>query len=588
MNRKGVMKVNSNFISPWCLGQRLFLLIFLLSIGGNSISQDFKKKYSRAKDIFNRGDYSAAMDAFNPLIVYDKNNPYPEYASFYYAISAHRIGFTSLAKAHFLHIRKTYPQWNQIGEVDIWLAKIYFDQADYFQAMAICRQIKSTLLADGTDSLKNYYLSKIDDVETLKMIREENPEDSVVDRALASAIGKNGFAGFDVELFTTIISKHNWTKEEFIFNKKRSVFKDKYSVAVLFPFSLSTLEPSPEKKRNQPILDLYQGMKLAVDSLNKVGVNIELLAYDTEHNPEITKSIFSHDELKSVDLIIGPLFTDDAGYVQAFSKANAINLLVNPVSNNSDFLVGNPYSILYQPSHETIGRRAAELIASKVRNKYSLVYFGSNPKDSVMAFNYMKRAIELGLTIVYAEEVRKETSADILVRLAKATKYDEWKNPLEFTMKKDSIGSIFVGSDDPVIYTKVINSVETRRDSVLIVGQESWLEDNSVDYLKFEKTRVIFASPNYCPSNNTGLVSLRNKYIEKHGLLPPENAKKGYEMMMNFGRALGRNGTYFQDQLLLDGVQEGVLTPGYLLQTSGDNGLVPFVSFISGVLTRVK
>lgn len=570
--------------------KRNLLLVGLLFLGMSPVgAQDFKRQYNKAKELFQDGNYSAALDAFNPLIVYSKNNPYSEYASFYYALSAQRLGFTSLAQSQFSSIRKIYPSWNQLQEVDLWLAKLFFDKGEHFEAMALLNEIGTGTATIEADSIKRFYLTKIEDIEILKMLREDNPQDIEVDRALAFAIGKKGFAGQEIEVFDSLLEKHHWQREEFLSQEyKRSVKKDRYSVAILFPFRASTLEPSPEKKKNQPILDLYQGISLAVDSLQRAGIALDILAYDTERNPEVTKGILMHTELKSVDLIIGPLFADDAKEVQQFSKANEINLVVNPVSSNSDFLLQNPFSLLYQPSHETIGKRSAEMVAERVTNKYSLVYFGESPKDSVMAFNYMKRAFELGIKTVYAEEVRRETSNGILTRLAKATKYDEWKNPLEFTLRRDSIGSIYVASDDPVIYTKVINSVETRNDSILVIGQESWLEDTSVDFGKFENTRFVFTAPNYCPPNGLGFIHFRNAYIKKHGLMPPDYARKGYEMMMNLGRALARYGTYFQDDLLLNDPIEGVLTPGYQLQLSHDNGLVPFVRFVSGELVRIK
>ena len=37
-------------------------------------------------------------------------------------------------------------------------------------------------------------------------------------------------------------------------------------------------------------------------------------------------------------------------------------------------------------------------------------------------------------------------------------------------MALDSVGSIFIASDDPLHHTKVISSVETRGDSLVIVG----------------------------------------------------------------------------------------------------------------------
>jgi tetratricopeptide (TPR) repeat protein len=568
---------------------RSFLLILSLAMAVSAVSQDFKKQFNRAKDQFNKGNYSAAMDGFNPLIVYDKNNVYAEYASFYYALSAQRLGFTTLAKNQFSAIRKTYPNWSQLEEVNIWLAALFFNQAEYFQAMRLLAEVRDTTRQVLCDSLKQFYLSKVEDVETVKMLKENHPEDREVDRALAKAIGRNGLPPLDIALFDSLLAKYNWPRDEFLSSTQaRSIKKDRYRVALLFPFQANTLEPSPEKKRNQPILDLYQGIRFAIDSLNATPIGIDLVAYDTERNPETTKVLLTRPELLCVDLLVGPLFAEEAKEVQLFSQKNQINLIVNPVSSNSDLVQQNPFSFLYQPSHATMGIKSADMVAARVRNKYSLVYYGESPKDSVMAFNYIKRAIDLGIKVVYAEEVRRETSAGIFQTLAKATEYDEWKNPLEFTMKRDSIGSIFVASDDPVIYTKVLNSVETRGDSILLVGQESWMQDNAVDFGKFEDNGVAFIAPSYYSVDSPAFLKFRASYINRHGLLPPDNAIKGYEMMMDMGRALQQYGSYFQDQLLEGVSLQGVLTQGYLLQPGRDNAQVAFVHLKGGRLTLIK
>lgn len=564
---------------------RFWIVFLMVGLVAALQAQDYRSQFNRGKELFAEGNFSEAIDTFNGLIVYDMNNPYSEYASYYSALAAQRLGFTALAKSHLSHIRKTYPKWTQLSEVNIWLAKLFFVQGEYFQAMRLLKEVNNGQLTSIVDSMKMCYLSKLDDVETLKMLREENPRDVEVDRALVRAIAKQGFTTLDAYLFDSLIQRNRWKRQDFWKDAKpRSELKDRYRVAVLFPFNVRSLEPSPEKKKNQPILDLYQGMRFAADSMERAGIHIDLLAYDTERDPAVTKKVLEKEELKTVDLIIGPLFAEEAKEVQLFSKSNEINLLANPVSSNSDFLSDNPYAILYQPSHETIGKRSAEMVAAKVRNKYSLVYFGSTKKDSLLAFNYMKRALELGVKIVYAEEVRRETSNGILEKLAKATKYDEWKNPLEFTMKRDSIGSIFVASDDPVIYTKVINSVETRSDSILVVGQEVWLDDTSVDYGKFEKTRIVFASPSYNPMEKKGSDFFRNGYMKKYGLLPSNNVKSGYDVFFTIGQILYKYGAYFQDGLTIGPMFEGALTTGFKLEPGRDNGIVPFIVFRNGLL----
>src|SRR5690606_8508270 len=157
--------------------------------------------------------------------------------------------------------------------------------------------------------------------------------------------------------------------------------------------------------------------------------------------------------------------------------------VVNPFSNNTDLIGANPYAFLFQPSSETIGRRAAEYIAAHARKKQCMVFYGE--RDSVQAASFIQKASELGIQVVADTMIQKEAAGEIMTILATATEYDEFKFPSEFTLKKDSIGSIYVASDDPLIYTKVISSVETRGDSILVVGSENWIEDTAVAFEKF-------------------------------------------------------------------------------------------------------
>jgi ABC-type branched-subunit amino acid transport system substrate-binding protein len=563
-----------------------FLLLLCFSI---SFSQDFKKNYRKAKDLFQNGKYSEAMDAFNALSVYDKNNPYTEYAQFFYGLSAYKLGFNTLAKNQWLKLKKSYPHWNQLDEVNYWLATLYFQQADPFQGMKMLATIRDNSFRSSLDSLKHISLSKIEDVELLKMLLEDNPTDVEVARSLAVAIGKKDFPNSDLPLLDSLVLAHSWNREEFVLiptdQLKR---KDRYRISLLFPFRMASLEPTPERKKNQAVLDLYQGMRLAVDSLSKSGVPIDLVAYDTDRNIETTKSILSEPELKFSDLIIGPLFADEAKWVQQFSKENKINLFVNPVSNNSDFLRDNNNAFLFQPSHETIGKKSAEWMATHLKKKNCIVYYGDNPKDSVIAFNFIKRALSLGIHVKFVEEVRKETSTRILETLAKATEYDERNVPKQFKLRRDSLGGVFVASDSPLIYTKVVNSVETRGDSVLVVGQESWLDDNSLDYSKIEKNKIVLAAPNFMQATSPAYHRFRKAYVDKHGLLPSDNAKIGFEMVFVIGQAMRQYGHHFQHGLI--GRSQpfgGMLTEGYSLQPTRDNGLIPFVTFRRGVLTPV-
>jgi tetratricopeptide (TPR) repeat protein len=551
-------------------------------------AQDFKRQYRQAKDLFEEASYSAAMEAFKVLTVYDPANPYPEYASYYYALSAERLGYASVAKDMLLQIKKLYPTWDQMNEVNYWLCKIYFERREYFQGLLIASQITDPSFQSGLSELKRVYLANIDDIETLKMILEDYPQDKEAARALVKLLGKQPVHLQETELIDSLLTKFDLPREQLITNEvPKPILKETYRVALVMPFLAASLDPSPVKKRNQFVLDLYDGMKLAADTLSKMGINLELLAYDNERSIKITKKIVDFEELKSADLIVGPLFQEESVPLQEFALANQINLSINPISNNSDLIGKSPFAFLFQPSHETIGLRSADWVAKNVPRKTCMVYYGESVKDSVMAFNFIKHALELGVNVVFAEEVRGETSASILTTLASATEYDEWKNPTQFKLKKDSIGSIFVASDNELIYSKVINSVETRRDSIVIVGQESWLNETSVDFSKFERTHVTLASPNYRPPARQAYLDFRRKYILKHGTLPVEHASIGYEFVMIFGNILAKYGANFTQTMPSETFTPGSLTSGYQWQDNHDNGRVPFITFKQGKLVVI-
>jgi hypothetical protein len=272
--------------------------------------------------------------------------------------------------------------------------------------------------------------------------------------------------------------------------------------------------------------------------------------------------------------------------VQEFSLHNQITM-INPVSNTADYFKENPYAMLFQPSHQTMGERAAEVLNSAIRNKNCIVYFGDAPKDSIMAFAFMKKAIELGINIVLAEEHRRETAPKILTTLSTPTEYDEFRNPTQFTLKLDSIGGIYVASDNPLIYSKVSSSLTARGDSIVVVGSEQWIspDNSSVNFENLERIHALFASGNFTSSRNPWYIDFKKKFLAKHGEPPSLYSRLGYEFIWFVGHAMHDYGTYFQTGLAERGFYRAWMYEGYDFSTQHDNQYVPFVYFNNGELT---
>jgi tetratricopeptide (TPR) repeat protein len=564
----------------------VFVIAFVLSGLVVSAQIDYTRQYFNGKDLFRQGKYNLAMETFKPLLTYDARNQYKEYASFFYALSAYRQGYRAVARDMFIQMKTQNPKWETLDEVDFWLGKIYFDEKDYFQGLKVFSNLTAKNFEKDVTAVKRSALQEITDVETLNMMHEEYPKDVVIGRALASALSRDVSSEENHKLLESIIQQFNFNRSEYLPEAPKTFFKDKYAVSVLMPFMINSIDPSPGKKRNQIILDFYEGMKLAADTLETLGVNISLRAYDTERNPEKIKTILNTQEVKNTDLIVGPFFQEENKIVQDFSLANKINT-VHPFSNNLETIGNNPHAFLFQPSSETIGKTSAEFVAAHATRKNSMVFYGPAKKDSTMAASFINTANQMGLKVVHSQRIATRDVQKILEILATATEYDEFNYPSQFKLKKDSIGSIYMASDDALIYAKVIAGVEKRGDSIQVIGSENWLDDPALDPEKFEDLGITLTAPNYTNSSKYSYRQFFNHFVKRYGRVPSTFAKMGFELMLFYGNQLKTNGVFFQEGLS-KAEQPGYLSEGFDYKNTRDNNLIPFIRFRRGELVVIE
>lgn len=115
--------------------------------------------------------------------------------------------------------------------------------------------------------------------------------------------------------------------------------KEKYKIAVLLPFCLDHGN-SYSSRVSQLATQFYMGAKLAVDSLEKQGLNADLVIFDTKNDSAHIQSILADTSFLSMDLVIGPFYEQHMEILSAYCKENRIRL-VCPVSTSEEYLVDN-------------------------------------------------------------------------------------------------------------------------------------------------------------------------------------------------------------------------------------------------------
>jgi len=545
------------------------IIVLLFSQKGRA--QNYAALFEKGKQELKAANYARAMLSFRSCMVYDKANPYELYANYYYALSAYRRGWHKISRETLFALGKSHPKWNQMDEVHFLTAKNFSAEKEYFEAFKTLKKISNPDFASRIEALKKSTVEKIEDAPTLEMLLEDYKDPTVAD-ALVNILNQPSQLNRRAELV-------NEYRLKYAPPSAPAVSGPIYAAALL-PFLTKTLNKSPTPKKNQQILDLYIGMRMAADSLKQNKIDVRLLAYDTRRDSVEINRLLALDELKAVSLLVGPLFKEGLHAMQRFSNSRRIPLVPNPMSADGNVL-RQPYTFLFQPSFETKAKRSAEFLAAHTKAKYCAVYYGEAGHDSLQARVFAAKARELGIKTIFKRKVNKRTSSRILSDLT--GKIDS----VNFIIKRDSIGGVYVASDDPLVFMQAVNAVEARREDIWVLGDESWFNENNNLISKFSTTKTAFASPNLINISAPKFRAFEHSFLKAHGKMPSLASYIGFEFMYTFGSILNQDRNFFQKQEVHQPTQ-GRLNDGYLMQPSRDNGLVPFGRFRNGEYERIQ
>ncbi len=290
------------------------------------------------------------------------------------------------------------------------------------------------------------------------------------------------------------------TEDDFRFEKRAcdsynyNISKPSIAVAMLLPFNVEatrevnytteevdgdTIQVENERRklsnRSKVFVEFYQGALLAMESLKKEGVNVDLFVYDTAPDSNKVKSILMKPELRHADLIIGPAYSSNLKIVSDFSRDNHIPM-VYPLSTSNNEMDNNP--LLFQanaPDSLMIGRMAQKMIQAS-RGK-RLVMIRTESKEN----EFEQKMSQLIRDKVYWESFKNGEVPDFVEY---QFKQDDLVS-LERMFSADKENIVVIPSMEEAQVSRIITTVKGAADKtktqVTLWGLPDWLKYNTIN-----------------------------------------------------------------------------------------------------------
>ena len=310
--------------------------------------------------------------------------------------------------------------------------------------------------------------------------------------------------------------------EESIIDAYEDVIEENISlkVAMLMPFITNendTIESKDIFTKNRLaniVTDFYLGAEIAIDSLRKQGVNIDLKVFDTERKSTKINSILSENDLNENDVIIGPLYSEEAQLV-----ARKVNKpVVFPVYSKKQSKFSSSKLIKTSPEKNVF----REELTTYIKDNYTsgnLILVGDGKTTSNISNNVIKQ---------YLESQDSISIVNVLTPQKGYIAKDRFLNIL----KPNTNNWVILTSDDNVLVADAINSLISlpEETNVRLFTYNKGRAFDKVANLKLAKINLTYVSDEYIDEASVFTQVFNKQYFDKNNVLPSYYATKGFDI----------------------------------------------------------
>jgi hypothetical protein len=311
----------------------------------------------------------------------------------------------------------------------------------------------------------------------------------------------------------------------------------RYQVALFTPLYLDSAFDESNSYRYgmnfpkfiNPGLEFYEGAQMAIDSLNREGIPLDVYVYDSRSRTSDIQTAITNPAFDSIDLIIGQVNAAEARQLAAKAAQKDIPF-INATYPNDAGVSNNPNYVILNSTLYTHFNAMYRYI-QKNYSLYPIIYFTKKgtAEDRVKA---------------YFDEIAKNTSS-VPLKIKFVTLEDQFTvDDIKENLDDDRTTICIAGSLDAAFgeqLTTFLSSLYSDQRSILF-AMPTWWDVTDFTKPEYKSVEVIFTTPFYVQPTNPIGIRIENNFKARFYSRPTDMVFRGFETVFHFVHLLQVNG----------------------------------------------
>lgn len=285
-----------------------------------------------------------------------------------------------------------------------------------------------------------------------------------------------------------------------------------------------------------PGLEFYNGIMMAIDSLNADGVNAEVLIYDSKQTEKGIQDILTNPALEGLSLIIASFNNrNEIRPLADFALSKKIALISETYPNDGG-VSENPYFVL---------------INSTLRTHIDALYKYLQRFHSTDHLIWVKRkgALEDMIQGFFSELQKKTPSLALRIKTVEMTDSLN-QQTLVAALDSNRNNVLICGSLNEPFGNSIVKTLADNKDyKGTVIGMPTWDGFKDLSKPEYKGIEIIYSSPYNFPRTDKISIAITNKYRTKFQARPSDQVFKGFESMYHFTKLLIKHREAFLNNL---------------------------------------